>query len=88
MTDAIASRNTPVGQRFGSKSLLYLASHKWRWKEPIVAAQYGMGWEKRFLGLGVRRVSGGGCRRWKLMLDLLYLLSLMSLRSEDFVRDS
>lgn len=47
-----------------------------------------MGREKGFLGLGGRRVSRGWGRRWKLMLDLLYLLSLMSLRAEDFVGDS
>ncbi|MDQ0634311.1 hypothetical protein QFZ40_002220 [Arthrobacter pascens] len=44
--------------------------------------------EKRFLGFGGRRVSRGCCRRWKLVLDPLYLLSLMGLRAEDFVRDS
>jgi hypothetical protein len=37
---------------------------------------------------GGRRVSKRRGRRWEFMLDLLYLLSLMGLRAEDFIRYS
>lgn len=64
------------------------ASHLFRFENRGLDVAVGIGLEKRCLRLGVRRVSRGGCRRWKLMLNLLYLLSLMGLRPEDFVRDS